>query len=280
MSSLTTPTSGSSPLLLNLPVAEDKKGRRDDVNAAEKRLDFLVLPGKGVSALIGLNGFLPSNLGLLGNLSEQRATIKAVSSTFAVPKLITKQIKLLQAFQEARNNYAQGRGFRQLALDTKKIFLFFLKWIVAAIKIPLLLIKTRILDLTKISGHLPEVLDKTATCLSLGVACATLVENSTSLGSQIQAQLKGNGTDLKTLVQNPKIVKSGIKVFASAVKTAMAFAAFATMMLGWYLSPLFLVAASTFSFVTALISKLALNGGLLWNDRASYSLDLRSRLPT
>ena len=86
-------------------------------------------------------------------LAVQRHSIKVVSSTFALPQFFIKQLKLYEACEQLKNNFTQEvpAKMEKIVGDVKKVFLSSISSIISTLKIPQLLHKTQVIDLSKVS---------------------------------------------------------------------------------------------------------------------------------
>lgn len=225
-----------------------------------KRLDLTRLPSKGVSTLFGWGEIVPISHTFFKGLSEQRATIKTVNSTFVVPKFFTKQVKLTQAVISLKNDLKAGCDLNQLLLDVKKIFFFTIALLIYTLKMPLLFHKTQVVDLTEISNTLPDVLEKGQTIFMFGNAAAHFVDTAWILRCG-KAQ---SGA------------KIGVKLLSSTIKVSVSCMGVAALFFGFCLSPFILLTASTISFTSSLVSKML---HLNLSSREQFALHRENALP-
>lgn len=239
-----------------------KAGSNDDgVTAFKNGLGLFKLPYKGTAILLSWGALMPLKLSFFGNLSKQRSAIKMATSTFAIPQFFLKQIKCYRACQKAKKNFTKRPELKHGLYDTKKIVTLFTKVMIAALKIPFVFVKTRIINIDRIPEYLPEMFEKTGTVLSLGVACVSSAESAWALGSLVHKQQRNLGSfDLRQFILEPKVAKVGTKFLSKTLKVSLTFASFASLFLGWSLSPALLLAASTAAFAAKLLTKLVLDG--------------------
>ena len=256
----------------NPPLAQSKESEPDAISLFNERLDYLRLPNKGINLLLGWGELLPLNKGILGHLASQRMTTKTVKTVLGVPNFFTKPIKLYQACQERKSN------------DVKKIFYAFVGVVISTLKMPLLLHKTRIIDLKRISGYLPDELKRGAAILTLGVACVRLADNSMAFAHQWEKSQSSGYAGFQEVIHTKKGKKLGMKLISSTVKTGLAFMGAASLFFGCQLPPLVLITASTLSFTATLtnkmlFSKAAGKKGKMQSHEDSVPLKPEQKLP-
>jgi hypothetical protein len=231
-----------------------------------EQLDIIRFPNKVISTLLGWTEYMPLPSQLLSFLADRRHVIKTVTSTFALPYFFVKQIKLLEMCNHLNNRLCVPRPVRldKIVDDVKKVFLSFLSAMVATLKVPQALDKTRIIDLSKISRVLPNVLAKGDCLLSLGLYSMKVIDTTWLLGSQLKRENRSladwnwssSSKVTKTLL---KLSSNSLKVFSNSI-VAMA------LFLGWYTNPLISVAVSSLSLVVSLIGKIGCHRNFFWKD--------------
>lgn len=237
------------------PSPKGEESKKDAFDHFNKCMGVLRLPNKVICTLIGWGELLPLNESALERLSERRATIKTMSAPFALPKFFTKQIKLYQSCQNFIKNLNAERDSKQID-DAKKIFYAFLGVVISAMKMPLLLHKTRVIDLKRISGYLPGELKRGAAVLKLALACMHLCESSWAFARHLNKSKFSGHALSKEILSSKKGKKLGVKFISSALKSGLACAGAASLFFGWYVPPLILMTASTLSFTISLTSKM------------------------
>lgn len=253
--------------------AQREGSKQDAVHRFNTQLGFFRLPNKVISTLMGWGELLPLNESVLNHLSERRTTIKTMSATFAVPKFFTKQIKLYQSCQNFIKNLNAERDLEQKINDAKKIFYAFLGVVISAMKMPLLLHKTRIIDLKRISDHLPGELKRGSAVLALAVACMHMGENSRAFARHLNKSQISGYSDFKEILASKKGKKLGVKFISSVFKSGLACMGAASLFFGWYVPPLLLMTASTISFTISLTSKMPSNAKIMLGKRGGMQLN-------
>ena len=265
------------PFVLSRPIeSRFEESRHDSFSRFCNDLDFICLPGKGVSTLLGWSELLPMKGGFLDRIAEQRVIVKTVNSTFALPKFFTKQIEFFRSCSHLKNDFLSGCDQSKIFLDVKKVFYASIGLLIATLKMPLLLDKTNVIDLSQISRKLPDALKKSSTLLTLCLACMNLVESCWAF----ESFLKHRGSSaFSDNAHSSKAAKVGIKLFSCTVKTALAFLGTAALFFGWHLSPLILAGSATLSFGTSLTSKLVRHGNTYVGAKLRPSSFVEASLP-
>ncbi len=237
--------------------------RRSTLERFNERLSLLRLPSKGVSTLLGWGELLPFNHDLHHHLSEQRTTLKTMNSTFALPKFFTKQIKFSKALVHLKKDLSENCDLGQLTQDVKKVFFSALGLLLSSLKMPLLLHKTQIIDLTEISRQFPDLLEKGEGVLSFGGAVLHFADGLWTLRACVK--------DHKLEDQRPPdAAKLNIKLISSTIKVSLGFIEIATLFFGCCLSPVILITVSTISFATSLIKKMVHHKPLSFKEQFFY----------
>ena len=222
-------------------------------------VSLLFLPGKIVYTLISWGSLMPLPSDALAAMATRQKALKAVNSTFELPKFLAKQIKLYEAYADYQDARACCREFGyDLAIKTKNVFCAFLEVTLSALKIPLLFNKTHLIDLSKISTRLPTSLSYGTTVLSLGVSGIKFSDSAWELGVLVK---EGQPKDIKNFSQ--KKIRSIAKVASNSIKLASSGLSAGVLFMGWCISPLFLVSVSTISFAVSLVNKIYHQNSLL-----------------
>jgi hypothetical protein len=217
-----------------------------------EQLDLIRIPNKVMSTLLGWAECMPLPSRLLAFIADQREVIKTVASTFALPKFFVKQVKLYETCNQLKNRLSASAVNLGKVIDAvKKTFFASLSAASAGIKLSQLLDKTRIIDLSKISRLLPNVLAKTDCLLSLGLNSMKIVDTFWILRAQIKKENRSPkernwSFSNKTTKAIVKLGSRGVKVFSNSIAAAALF-------LGLYINPLVSVAVATLSIADKII---------------------------
>lgn len=262
--------------------SEDKKKDNYFFRFIEKcgeQLDIIRFPNKVISTLLGWKEYLPLPSQLLSFLSDRRHTIKTVTSTFALPKFFIKQIKLLETCNHLKNRLCAqvAVGVDKVVENVKKVFLAFLSATIATIKLPQVLDKTRIIDLSKISKMLPNVLAKCEGLLSIGLYSMKVVDTTWLLHSQLKKETRpladwkwsSSPKVTKTLL---KLASNSLKVFSNSVSTAVLF-------LGWCTNPLVSFGVSLLSLSVSVLGKVGSHSTFFRKDDSKRTEAAFASLP-
>ena len=244
----------------------------------EKLLKLIRMPNKVISTLFGWAEMIYPSESWQTFLTAQRYTIKAVASTFALPKLIIKQVKLFEAWSHLKNSLTQEMPAKleKIAGEVKKVFLSFLSCLAAGLKIPQLLDKTQVVDLSKISRLLPSVLRRAECLLSLALSSMKFIDTAWNLQEQLEKENanaphhSGHSAKTKSLIF--KLGTSSIKIVSDSINAASLF-------LGWYATPIVNLTVSTISLTASVVSKLVRNSHLFGMKEPKNSQEAASVLP-
>ncbi len=239
-----------------------------------KKLDFVQLINKAVSNLLSWSEYLPLPSKVLSFLADQRFQIKTVSSTFALPKFFIKQAKLCETFMLLKNrfNVAGPDRLKKIAGGAKKTFFAFLSAVKTGMKLPQLLDKTRIVDLSKISRMLPNYLAKGEYLVSAGLCGMKTVD----IARKLRAQLKKENFSEKF---SPKVKKTLLKLGANSAKTFSNSLAGAALFLGMYSNPIIATALSTLTIGISVISNMIGHTQFFRGDKSNGFWEASASLP-
>lgn len=181
-------------------------------------------------------------------LSDQRSTLKTVSSTFAIPSLIMKPFKLAGEGRRLIEHLNDEKGIHldKVLQDVKKIFFTSISFITKNIKVILLLKKTKIISLTK---TLSSGLDKGENLLSLGLNSMKMVDALWQFSHHLKKTQISHLNSQKTLKLGTRLVSKTLKV-ASQTLSALA------LFLGATVAPSLLLVLSTLSFSATLVKRI------------------------
>jgi hypothetical protein len=231
-----------------------------------EQLDLIRMPNKMISTLLSWTEFMPLPSQVLSFIADRRDKIKMVTSTFALPKLFIKQIKLYEACHYLKNRLsARGHvSLDKIVDDVKKKFLAFLSVTIKGIQLPQLLDKARIIDLNKISRMLLGALAKSECLLSLGYYSIKVADKAWIL----HTQLKSENQALAHWKWNssPKATRTLIKLSTNSLKVLSNSISVAALFLGLHTNPLISLAVSTLSISVSIIAKITCHRNFFWKD--------------
>lgn len=209
---------------------------------------ILKLPFQGVINLLGWAQLVPFAPGLSQFLSDQRSTLKSVSSTFAVPSLLLKPIKLAEEGGRLIEhlNDKKGISLDKVLHDVKKIFFTTISFISKNIKVALLFKKTNVIQL---STALATGLEQGETFLSLGLNTMKMVDAVWQLSNHLKKTQISHLNSQKTLKLCTRLTSKTLKV-ASQTLSALA------LFLGFTVAPPLLLFLSTLSFSATLVKRV------------------------
>ena len=239
-----------------------------------KKLDIICLVNKAISNLLSWSEYLPLPSYILSFLADQRYQIKTVSSTFALPKFFIKQAKLYENLVLLKNRFSISGPFRlkNVVKEAKRTFFAFLSAVKTGIKVPQLLDKTRIIDLSKISRMLPSYFAKGECVVSTGLYGMKTVDTAMKLHTQLK---KENYSDKLS----SKVKKTLLKLGSNTAKTVSNSIAGAALFLGWYNNPIIATAVSTFSISISIISKMIGHSKFFRGDKSNDLWKASASLP-
>lgn len=248
--------------------SEEKKKDNDFFRFFEKwgeQLDFIRLPNKVIGTWLGWAEYMLLPSQPLSLITDRRLTIKAVTSTFAIPKFFIKQVKLFETCYDLKNKLsAKPAGLGKIIEDVKKTFLAFLAAITATIKVPQILDKTRIFDLNKISRALPTILAKSECLLSLGLYGMKVIDTGWTLCSQLKR--KNRSLADRKWSSSPKVTKSLQKLGSNSLKVISNSFSAAALFLGSCANPLASLVISILSVIASLLGKIGCRSDIFWKD--------------
>lgn len=227
-----------------------------------KFLGIALLPNKVISNLLGWAEWmkLPDSWQVF--LAVQRHSIKVVSSTFALPRFFIKQLKLYEACEQLKNNFTQEvpAKIEKIVGDVKKVFFSSISSIISTLKIPQLLHKTQVIDLSKVSRVLPSVLSKTESLFSLAFSGMRLVDTAWTLQGQLQKE--NAALTHKLLHPSAKVKTLYLKLGTGSLKAVSNSIGAASLFLGVHVNPIASMTLSTISLTASVVSKFLRNSSL------------------
>ncbi len=237
-----------------------------------KFLDNALLPNKVINNLLGWAEYmkLPDSWQVF--LAVQRHSIKTVTSTFALPQFFIKQLKLYEACEDLKKNFTQDVPAKmgKVLGDVKKVFLASISSIISTLKIPQLLHKTQVIDLSKLSRMLPSVLSKTESLFSLAFSGMKLVDTAWTLQSQLQ---KENATlSHKFWHPSAKVKALYLKLGTGSLGAVTDSIGAASLFLGVHVNPIASMTISTISLTITVVSKFLRNCRLFGLSETKDSL--------
>lgn len=218
------------------------------MGSASKWLSLIRLPYKGVSSLFAWGEVLPISKDLSGQILTHRAEVKLYSSTFNLPKFFFKQIRLFHACKNLKSQYEKGSDPVEMVHATKKVFLRSMSSIIAGLKVPLLLNKLQLIDLSRLSRTLASRLDKSETLLTLCLTGMKLVNSVWALEKKLKIeQMFGERHTLSPRTKNQifKVGSYSLHFLSTSLLSAALF-------LGLPVSVMFTVVLSNLSFALAI----------------------------
>jgi hypothetical protein len=218
-----------------------------------KHLDIACFSNKVASTVLDWMKLLPLSDGLLSLIANRRHMIKSVTSLFNLPKFFVKQIRRYEVCSELKERLTSNiQRLHQWVDNVKKIFFTALSTIIAGLKLPRLLDKAGIIDLSKISRMLSTRLARGACLCSLVLCSMKFVDTAWTLRSH----LKKEHASPKWDVWHPsrRLTRTILKLGSNSIKLLAHSLSAAVLFLGWYSNPLVFVTVSTatlgFSFAT------------------------------
>ena len=272
-----------------VPVIHSKKDtyRAQDFSISEffsqfmRKLNLASLPFWAVSTLFSWGTVIPQKWEVLKFITKQYAEIKAISSTFAIPRLIVGllngPINLFNAGADLNQTVTTGAKTDPVKVSQKVKNVYYRSSAVASsiLRVPQLLHKTGIIDLTSPSNVILDGLAKTDNGLSMVLNSVKIVDYVHELLPALKKSLGPNRHEWKGLSpyeQNVlmSLATSSTSFISSAVRTASLF-------FGVYIAPVAFVATNTLSFVVSLICQVVRNndhitGGVKSYDKAARQL--------
>ncbi len=198
--------------------------------------------------LLGWAELVPFSPNLNQYLSDQRSALKMVSSTFAIPSLCNKPIKL--AHEGARLiehlNEEKGIRFDKVLQSVRKIFFTSIGFITKGIKVTLLFNKTKVIHLPK---TLSSGLDRGENLLSLGLNSMKMVDALWQLSSHLKKTKLAHLNSQKTLKLSTRLLSKTLKVASQTLSVLALF-------LGVAVAPSIFLVLSTLSFSATLAKRI------------------------
>ena len=232
------------------------------IDDLQNKYAYIRLPLKGVALLFKWLERAPFAYETQAFIAMQRRVVKTTDSTFGLPNFIIKQIK----FYQSCTQLAKQRNIDRI----KKVVRSALGLTVSAIKMPLLLDKTDVIDLSKISRRLPSDLDLAGSLLTMILSGSKLIENSWSMASYLA---KPGATLLSR-----KGGKLAFGLGTTGIEFATASFGAAALLLNLYIPSFVLILLATASFAASLFNKLFLcqNPFDKESNSSAYKLRLHS----
>ena len=244
----------------------------------DKQLDVFRLPTE-VDLVLGWIGSMPLPLSWASLIVEQHRTIKTISSTFSLPKFGVKQIQFYKSYSHLKNRIdsMDPNDFDDIAKDGKKTFFSMLAAMIAGLKLPRLLDKTRVLDLSKISKSLPATLAK-------GECFFSLISDSVKIADTawiLNSQLRNENASLVERMWNPspKMKKDLLELCSNSFSALSSSISAASLFLKWSAHPYLSVAVSTLSTMSSLMSQGISCDRWLWGTQSADSRKVFASLP-
>jgi hypothetical protein len=229
----------------------------------KKFLDNALLPNKVISNLLSWTEFmkLPDSWQVF--LAVQRHSIKVVSTTFALPHFFIKQIKLYEACEQLKKNLTKEipAKMEKIVSDVKNVFFASISSIISTLKIPHLLHKTEVIDLSKVSRALPNVLSKTVSLFSLAFSGMKLVDTAWTLQGQFR---KERAPSLTHQLSHPsaKVKALYLKLGTGSLIAVSNSINAASLFLGVHINPIVSLTVATVSLTISVFSKFLRNSRL------------------
>ncbi len=168
------------------PIGEASFSIKEVVERISKFLGQIRLPFKGISSLFAWAEIAPFKKGFSEWILLQRIQVKTFSSTFNLPKFFIKQIKLFHSCKNLKEQCLNDlKDPVKIALSAKKVFLKTISAVLASLKMPLLLDKLSLINLSKYSRTLAGRLDNSETLLTLALTGMKLVDSVWSLSKKL-----------------------------------------------------------------------------------------------
>jgi hypothetical protein len=226
-----------------------------------EHLSSALFPNKIVTTLLGWAEVVPLPSKIVPFIAEQRNAIKTSSSTFAVPNFFLTQSKLVETSLDLKKKLTSSTplSFGEVVENVKKVFFAFLSSIISFFKLPGSLDKTKVIDLSKISKQLPDVLAKGGTLLSLGLDSMKTVDSAWALKKQLSSANGHFSSGVKKSIL--KLGTGSLSVVSDGLSTASLF-------LGWYADPIVAATVTTISVGITLAGKIASFNKLFWNGES------------